>query len=333
MVTIQDIAAAAGVSRYTASKVINRASGVSDDTREKVLRVCRELGYVPNLNAVNLVRGSSRLIGVIVPYITDGFYSMLLEGMEKLFSSSGYQLVYKSSYNDSKSEVEAITALLSLKVGALLIVPVVKDPDRNMHSLAERNTRVIYLDRPYSEECFCILNDNFNSAVTMTEHLLSRSRDIVFLDSFYGEENPTSLARRKGYEYAMERNGAVPRIIPSGAGAVEQDNEYYAYEKFREFFSNGESCGGVFCVTDAAAFGAARAVREAGFVPGRDIFIGGHDDLRFGAFAQVPLTTMAQPVDGICRSALGMVETFMRGDIPAQKRIVLPSKLVIRQSA
>ncbi|MBQ7396094.1 MAG: LacI family DNA-binding transcriptional regulator [Lentisphaeria bacterium] len=330
MVTVKDIANAAGVSRYTASKVINNAPGVTPETRELVLKTCRELGYIPNLNAISLVRGNSNLIGVIVPYITDGFYSMLLEEMEKLFSAAGFQLIYKSSYNETESESKAITALLSLKVEALLIVPVVKEPDLEMHALAEKNTHVIYLDRPLSDECYSILNDNFQSAVTMTNHLLTKSKDVVFLDSFYGADNPAALERRRGYETAMKEHGLTPRIIPAGNSSVMQDNEYYAWEKLSAFFSSGKSCGAIFCVTDAAAFGAARAAREAGFTPGKDIFIGGHDNLRFGAFAQVPLTTMAQPVAGICQEALKMVKLLTSGKTPQKKKIVLPSQLVVR---
>ena len=332
MVTVEDIAKAAGVSRYTASKVINNQPGVRQETRELVLKSCRELGYIPNLNAISLVKGNSNLIGVIVPYITDGFYSMLLEEMEKLFSDAGFQLIYKSSYNNSASEAGAITALLSLKVAALLIVPVVDAPDVEMHMLAARNTDVIYLDRPFGNDTCCILNDNFQSAAAMTRHLLTKSTDIVFLDSFYGEKNPTALERRRGYEEAMREKGLAPRIIPAGGSAVMQDNEYYAWEKLRNFFAENNRCGGIFCVTDAAAFGAARAAREAGFTPGRDIFIGGHDNLRFGAFAHIPLTTMAQPVSGICQAALDMIRSFKKGIKPEKKTIVLPSTLIVRQS-
>lgn len=332
MITINQIARIAGVSRYTASKVLNGDLTVRETTRRKVMAICKEFGYVPNLNAVNLVRGQSNLIGLIVPYITDGFYSAMIELLEQRIQQHGYILIYKSSYNDARTEEQIIRKFLALKVCSMLIVPVVENPDVRMHRLAVQNVPVVYLDRPFSDDTYCVLNDNFSSARIMTEHLLQKSPEVVFLDSFYGFRNPTAAARRSGYEKAMRDHGLFPGIIAGADSGVQQDNEHYAYQAMTRFFRSGQSCKALFCVTDAAAFGAARAVREAGFSPGNDFFIGGHDNLRFGEYADPAITTMAQPIDKICDVALNLLFALLKGETPEPLQWILPSELIVRKS-
>ncbi|MBO7147364.1 MAG: LacI family DNA-binding transcriptional regulator [Lentisphaeria bacterium] len=335
MITIAEIARIAGVSRYTASKVLNHDMTVKEATRTKILKICEEHGYIPNLNAINLVRGRSPLIGMIVPYITDGFYSMMIQNMEVEAEKLGFHLLYKSYYNDPKLEAKTIRTMLSLNVCGLFVVPAVIGIDKKTHQLAAKNIPVIYLDRPLSGNHCCILNDNTASARTMTEHLLKQtpSGDVVFLDSSYGESNPTAVARRKGYEIAMKKHGFTPKIIPASGNSNLQDSEQYAYERLTEFFQAGNRCKSLFCVTDASAFGAEKAAREAGLNPGKDFFIGGHDNLPFSAYSNPPITTMTQPIPQICSKALEILLSMLDGAPDPQQHFMFSSELTIRKSA
>lgn len=332
MVTIEEIAKRANVSRYTASKVLNGDLSVRKSTREKIFFICKECNYIPNLNAVTLVRGESPLLGLILPYISDGFYSRMVEKLEHLAKESSQILIYKCSYNDREKEREAIMEFLSLKVSALFIVPVVREPDQNAHDLALKNVPVIYLDRPFSPDTVCVLNDNYSSACCMTEQLLSRTKDIAFLASFYGEENPTSAARKKGYIRTMEKYGLSPKIIEKKEENIQQDNETYGYKVMKKFFSSGGNCDGIFCITDAAALGAYKAILEAGREPGKDFFIGGHDNLPFSAYLSPPLTTMEQPVDKMCRKVFSLLFQYRNGITAKKKCHYYKSRLIKRAS-
>jgi len=333
MITIGEIAKRANVSRYTASKVLNGDTTVRADTRRKIADICKELGYIPNLNAVNLVRRKSTLVGLIVPYITDGFYSSLIEKIEQRIQDAGYMLIYRSSYNNAEIERNTIRQFLSMNVCSLLIVPVVENCDAETHLLAAKNVPVVYLDRPYNNDrSYCVLNDNFNSAQTMTEHLLTRTENLAFLDSFYGASNPTAADRRRGYETIMKKHNLSPTIISFPDVPGKQDNEDYAYEVMKKFFHSGRSCDALFCVTDAAAFGAAKAVREAGRIPGKDFYIGGHDNLRFSEYANPPITTMEQPQEDICRKAVELLLKRLKGENPRKLRYIFPAKLIVRKS-
>ena len=154
------IAEEAGLSRFTVSKILRGDTSVRSRNREKVLALCEKYGFVPNSNAVNLVSGSSRVIGMIVPYITDGFYAELIEFTEKYAARRGMNLVYRSSYNDAGTEEKIIRSFLGLNIAALLIVPVVENPDRRLLRLAAANFPVICLDRTVPGMFCSVLNDN-----------------------------------------------------------------------------------------------------------------------------------------------------------------------------
>ncbi len=331
MVTLSDIASAAGVSRYTVSKVMNGDASVKAVTRKNVMEICDRLGYVPNHNALGLVRGKTDLVALVVPYITDQFYSAMCEYCERLAAERGFTLIYKSSYNDAATEREIIRSFLSLKVCSMLIVPAVSNPDMVTHKLAASNVPVVYLDRPLNDECYCVLNNNYASAAMMTEHLLKSTGDLFYHDSFYGKSNPTAVDRHDGYAGTMRRHKLKPKYIPIKS-PIRQDNELFAFENMSQFLRNGGTCGGIFCVTDAVALGCASAAQRFGLTPGKDIFIGGHDDLRFGAYTTPSMTTMRQDIPGMCRKAFEMLEKRLRHQTPSKRCEILDAELIVRCS-
>lgn len=335
MKTMAQIAEEAGLSRFTVSKILNGDPSVRRKNREKVLELCRKHGFVPNSNAVNLVSGVSRAVGMIVPYITDGFYAELVELIERRCANHGYHLVYQSSYNDAVTEANVIRTFMGLNVAALLIVPVVVNPDIHIHKAAAANFPVIYLDRalPGDDGCF-ILNDNRDSGRQMTLHLLDNSSEVAFLDSFYGESNRTAVDRKIGYLDAVKERGAKELIIPGGETGQQQDNEYHGYNSISAFLKkNRRPPEALCCVTDAVALGAMRALRDNGFVPGHDTLIGGHDNLHFGEFTTPTLSSMAQPKNEIAESAVDMAMRRIRDPLAAPEKRVFRSTLVIRDSS
>ncbi len=333
MITMSQIAGEAGLSRYTVSKILNGDKTVKAASRERVMEICERHGYVPDNNAVNLVRGRSDIIAMIAPYITDGFYSELMELAERRAEALGRRLVYKSSYNDAEKEAGVIKSMLALKVRAMIVAPVVERPDLRIHALAAKNAPIVYFDRPLGEGSRCVLNDNEDSASTMTAHLLGRTDSVAYLDSFYGASNPTALARRVGYAKTMEASGLAPRFIPTDASSERQDNEKFGYENMASALGRGVSFKAVFCITDAVALGAMKAIREAGLKPGEDILVAGHDDLRFSSFVAPSLTTMRQPKERLSEACVDMAERLANGESVASARVVFKSELVVRESA
>ena len=336
MITMKEIAREAGLSRFTVSKILNGNLKVKDKSREKVLAICDKYGYAPNNNAVGLAKGRTVMIGMIVPYITDDFYNEIIELTEDFAVAKGYQLFYKSSYNDAQKEASAIKNFLSLKVCALIIVPVVRDPDMHIHSLAAKHIPVIYLDRPLSKDSknmYTVLNDNEKSAYDMTEYLIRKGKTPAYMGSFYGGTNITAALRRKGYQEAMKDHSLKPFLIPCEFSSQKQDNEIFGYENMVRLLKNTSLPDAVFCVTDAVALGVSRAVREAGFVPGKDIAIAGHDNLRFSSYVTPSITTMKQQKSLLGKACIEIADRLIRNQPVPKKKYVFPSELIVRESA
>lgn len=329
-----DIAAEAGLSRYTISKILKGDPSVRPRNREKVLRLCEKYGFVPNANAVNLVSGGPSIIGMIVPYITDGFYAELIELAEKYAASRGLSMIYQSSYNDPRIEERIIRSFMGFKVRALLLVPVLGDANQKLHRQAEANFPVIFLDRTIFPGCCSVLNDNRASCRTMTEHLLDNAAEVAYLGSFYGGTNPTAIDRRQGYLEAVTARGAEPFFLPLAATGEQQDNERFGYENISAFLKNGGKIPeALCCVTDAVALGAMRAMRDAGYTPGQDVLIGGHDNLHFCEYTTPQLSSMAQPKREMAAAAIDMALKFISGEAPAVRQVILKSELIVRQSS
>ena len=336
MITMKEIAHEAGLSRFTVSKILNGDRKVKNENREKVLAICDRHGYAPNNNAVGLAKGRTVMIGMIVPYITDDFYNEIIELTEDLAAGKGYQLIYKSSYNDARKEAVVIKNFMALKICALIIVPVVCNPDMHIHRLAATHIPVIYLDRPLhkdSKDMYMVLNDNEKSGYDMTEYLIRKGRTPAYMGSFYGQTNITAALRQKGYREAMKDHSLKPFLIPCGFSSQKQDNEIFGYENMVHLLKNTSLPDAVFCATDAVALGVARAVRESGFIPGKDIAIAGHDNLRFSSYVTPSITTMKQPKFLLGKACIDIADRLIRNQKVSRKKYIFPSELIVRESA
>ena len=203
MVTMEFIANKVGLSRYTISRALSGNPKVLPETRERILKVCEQYGYIPNCNAVGLVKGHTSLVGVVIPYLTDDFYSEFIEVLDSIAKERNYQLIYRSSYNDRVTESEIIKSFLSLKVCAMIVVPVVANPDRQVHELAGKNVPVVYFDRPWDEDSYHIINDNHAGIAQITAALITSGRRPAYLGSFYHDSNITAREREAGYRDTM----------------------------------------------------------------------------------------------------------------------------------
>lgn len=332
MVTMQYIAKKTGLSRYTVSKILNGDLVVKEKSRKKVLAACEKYGFLPNSNAVGLVKGKTSLIGVVMPYITDDFYSEFAEYLDQAALEKGYQLIYRSSYNDSEIESNIIKNFLALKVCAMIIVPVVTNPDLHIHEVAKKNVPLVYFDRPLDGKQYHVLNDNHLGMFKMTEMIIGKGRVPAYLGSFYHESNITAVLREQGYCEAMKAHKLAPRIIDCYNSLSKQDNEQFGYDNTKKLISEGNIPEALLCVTDAVALGAMRAFREAEIIPGQDIMIGGHDNLHFSAFTSPSLSTVRQPKKIFAQTCIKILDDINHDSPPQQKEFIFEPEIIIRES-
>ena len=333
MVTMEFIAQKTGLSRYTISRALSGNPKVLPKTRERILQVCEKYGYVPNSNAVGLVKGRTNLIGVVVPYLTDDFYSEFIDALDRTAREHNYQLIYRSSYNDGKLEAEIIKNFLALKVCALIVVPVVVNPDRRVHDLAGKNVPVVYFDRPLSPDRYHVINDNREGVRQITAMLLAAGRRPAYLGSFYRDSNITAREREDGYCAAMKAQRHPPVLLDCSHSHEQQDNEQFGYDNLHWTIEQHQVPDAVVCVTDAVALGAIRALKEAGLAPGQDVLVAGHDNLRFSAFLSPALTTVRQRKDQFAVTCIEIIDQCLKGQPPIRKKYLFAPEIIRRESA
>jgi len=333
MVTMDFIAKATGLSRYTISRALSGNEKVLPETRRRILEACEKYGYIPNRNAVGLVKGQTNLIGVVVPYLTDDFYGEFIEALDRLAAALDFEIVYRSSYNDGATEAGIIKNFLALKVCAMIIVPVVDRPDRKVHELAQKNVPVVYFDRPWSGDHYQVLNDNRLGVRQMTELLLQNGKHPAYLGSFYQHSNISASEREQGYREAMAAAKLAPQIIDCSHSNEHQDNEKFGYDNMRHLIQTSALPDAVVCVTDAVALGVMRALKEAKLVPGVDVAVTGHDNLRFSAFLSPALTTVRQRKDLFAETCLHIIGECLNDRPPQQKKYEFAPEIVRRESA
>ncbi|GAB7129371.1 LacI family DNA-binding transcriptional regulator [Silvimonas sp. JCM 19000] len=335
VVTMNDVAVAAGLSRTTVSKFFNGSETLKPATRERIERACRELHYVPDLHAVSLVKGRSNLIGVILPFIAEPFFGKVLQIMEREAARGGMQIVIQASNNDPKREAAALMTLRAMKVNGIIVTPIESTANRALFAALQKEMRIIFLDAYFDEDCHFVMNDNRQSIGLMVNYLLSRGVRPAYLGT-PRIANPSRPERLAGYQEAMQRAGETPQVIPVDVEAPTWQFEAFAYEQLLAWCGQGGlrdgGIGAIMCATDRMAFGAAKALRKFGKQPGKDMLVAGHDNLDIGEYLEPQLTTVHQDIEQI---GLTAIRFMLQESAPAsgyfQKRF--PGRLVIRESA
>lgn len=329
-VTIKDIAEKAGVSITTVSQILNnKGSRFSEETRRKVLQVIEEYDYKPDFFASNLINRHSKTIGMIVPDITDFFFSKVIEGVESYLNPLGYMIILCNSRNDKEREIRYLEELAHRSVdGILLATPNVLGPKYGPHSDFYRRMPLILLDRGVNErETGRLLVKEYEGAYQAVKLLVD-----------YGHRHIGMLRETEDYYQLSERYNAYRHVLTDAGisyrkeyvceGELTTPGGYHAAKKLLE---NPEITA-IFCSNDSMAVGCYQAIYEAGKKVPEDISVIGFDGLKITQYMVPPLTTVSQSsFDMGFYAAKFLVDAI---DFP-NRRIpnkIFDAKLIIRES-
>jgi len=323
-VTILDIAARAGVSVSTVSRVLNKTVPVARAKREAVLGAVEVLGYRPNVVAQELARGRSLAVGVLPQGIWNPFYSRLLKGVEQGLRGTAFHPVYASG-EQPVEEAQAFELLLANRVEAIILMGG-STPDDKLVALSQR-LPIVAIGRTVAElEHRCVRVENAEGGYNATRHLIDLGhRRIVHITGLSWHAD--AVARRQGYERALGEAGLPidPSLIVEGDW--EEQSGLTAVERL---LASKTRFTAIFCGNDQIAFGAALGLFRAGLQVGRDVSIVGFDDQPSAAFSCPPLTTMRQPAVEMGMAAARAVVEELRGRGFVQP--VFRAELVLRAS-
>src|SRR6266436_1152198 len=172
-VTIREVAAAAGVSAMTVSRVINESPRVSEEARTRVEAAIAELGYVPNRLASGLIRKKTGAIGVIVPDVANPFFTLVVRGAEEVAWRAGYHVILCNTQADLERERGYLEDMLSFQVEGLLIAPVSDRSRPHLRVLTRNNVPFVLIDRSVTGfDGDLVQGDSVGGASQLVEHLI-----------------------------------------------------------------------------------------------------------------------------------------------------------------
>ncbi len=289
-----EVAALAGVSTATVSRVLNDTAKVSKTVIERVERACRELHYVPNGPARALSSRRARTIGAVIPSIENAGFALAIGSLQRFLDASGYTLIVASTDYDSSVELRQVSMLMSRGIDGLLLVGDEHDPQ--LITMIEQQRLPFIESWSLSAHNACVGFDNAAAAGAMANYLLDLGHVHIGVISGRTKDNDRASGRVAGIRTALEMRGLKltaewmierPYRIAEGRLAM------------RALLSSPVRPTAVMCLNDQLAFGALIETKSSGLVVPRDISITGFNDLDFAAFLDPPLTTIHVPADNI----------------------------------
>jgi len=281
-----ELSSAIGISRPTLSKFFQNSYSVRDSTRERIEQALHTVDYVPNFFATKMNRDSTRIIGVIVPYLNDLFFTSLIQSIEEAALQQGYTIAIQCAHGDPALEVKAFENLMY----------------KNIDFIGTNNQQSVSL---------------------MVAYLHRSGSSPVYLGM--PRINSNSIEREQAYIRSAEDLGFEPQIIPLDNSNLVWKFEEYAYDTMDEYFARGEFVNStILCANDRLAIGVIRAANRhhlwtnsdgqssghsAGHRSGHatQFRVAGHDDHPLAAYMNPALTTVSRNTECIGKAAVEQI--------------------------
>lgn len=325
------IAREAGVSVGTVSNVLNRPDRVAEATRSRVEEAIRALDFVPNGAAAAMRRGSNRLIGLIVPDITNPFYSAIARGVSEAADDAGHAVVLCDSHDDPARELQHMERLAEHRAAAALVAPLTADRNR-LGRLRAQGVHLVLIDRAESTEVGCSVSmDDVRGSALAVSHLLdTRDGDLLLMNGPHSI--PQCADRAEGARRAVEDRHEDPSRLREVV--VEEMTSEHGYAAASALVSSGRLPAGIFCTNDQIAVGVIQALIGHAIDVPRDVAVLGYGDLPIAASAPVPLTSIDQPQRALGRAAVAaaLTEAAEASEEHRHSSQLFEPRLVLRRS-
>ena len=327
MVTIRDVAKAAGVSAVTVSRVINGSACVNVKTRERVERAVHELGYLPNIAARSLRSRQTYTFALIVPDITNSFWTTVARGVEDAAQSAGYSIFLCNTDENLTKQENYIKAVLRQRVDGVIIAPF--DTNANhLAALRHQETPTVIIDRRVEGwEVDTVSSDSISGAKALVMHLLKLGHQRIAVIS--GPPNTsTSEDRILGYRMALEEAGIEvdERLIRRGEFRAQT-----GHAQVKQMLQEGVEFTAIFAANNMIAMGALEALEEKELSVPHDVALVCFDEVPDLARFFPLLTVAAQSAYHMGIHAAQLLLSRLNASAPLRPRhIVLPVRLILR---
>jgi LacI family transcriptional regulator len=330
--TIADVASEAGVNPSTVSRILNGSGGVAmrPETRERVVAAAERLGYRPSVFARGLRTRQTLTIGMLVPDITNPFFSSIIKGAEDEARIRGYNVILCNSEDDPGREATCLDSFYAYQTDGLLVASS-HMADETIRTLRETGYPFVLLNRATrNAEDLAVVVDNHGASVGAVAYLASLGHRRV--GHIAGPGNTTTgVARLEGYRAAVAEHGLADEpelIVEADAFSVEAGHRALAI-----MLAGPARPTAVFAANDLIAIGMIQRLRESGASIPRDLSIVGFNDIPLAGLLEPALTTVRVPQLEMGVAGVRLLIDRLEGRPIDQVRVTLPTELVIRSSA
>lgn len=328
--TIKDVAALAGLSPSTVSRVLSGTHKVSEDKQTKVLEAVNKLNYSPNVFARGLKNKRTETIGLLIPDIVDPFFSQLARGVEDRAHQFRYNVILCNSDNDPEREKKNLQVLMEKQVDGIIFTTAGK-MDNIANIIHNQEVPLVLMDRNVDGilDLDTVTVDDSGGAEQVMDYLIKlghRKIGLLMGPSFLS----TSRGRLEGYRAGLIRNGVGydPDLVVGGDFTLES-----GYKLTKQLLESQRDFTAVFAMNDLMALGAIEALEEVNLNVPHDISVVGFGDIYLTKLVKPRLTTVTLPIYDIGSESFNLLLDCINFSENHQKqRVVLKTSLVIRES-
>jgi len=330
VVTIKDIAKILNVSVSTVSRALRDTYDVKKETKERIIALASELNYKPNFNATGLAQGSTHNIGVVLPFITNYYFSTVITGIQEIAYDSNYNIILYITNDSSERELSIIQNLsLSRLDGLLVSVSSNSDSCSHFQDIIDEGIPIVFIDRVANNiDTSKVMQDDYNGAFEAVEHLIES-----------GYSKIAHIAGPKGLDFTEKRlNGYLDALKKHNISARE---EWVIYSGFSQDCGEADTyrllqCeqrpDAIFAVNDRKAIGAMLALKKENIIIGKDMGVMGFTDDPICTLISPSLTTIAEPAFNIGKTGCELLLKHINKKYFHPHEVILPGTLIARES-
>ncbi len=325
-VTSKELARICGVSIGTVDRALNDRPGISPKTKDKILRVSREIGYRPHLIARSLKTGRTMTLGIVVFDLDNQYFSQLIDALEKRLRTSGYFLHLTLSDHDQEREIACLEHLASLRVDGIFLVAT-NAGTQFSRFLKSLNVPIVTLGNRVSKTIPFVGIDDRAALEEVVDYVVAQGyREVVYYSpplSYHGRENIYAVAERlAGYKDSIEKH-RLRQVV------IKEKNDF---RQLVDLLRSSSDRTAVVCSSDIFALQTLRFLSTEGFRVPEDVGLMGFDDIDLLEYVSPPLTTVSQRTANLVDLAVDLMTRLLANESSVPSVTTIRAAIVKRQS-
>lgn len=322
MANIREIAKKAGIGIATVSRYFNNSGYVSEESRKKIKKAVEELDYTPNALARAIFTKDSKIIGLLIPNITNPFFNQMVAEMEKLFMKQGYSIILCNTDDDPEREKFHLEVLKSYRVAGIIAIRTMTP-----ESYSNIEIPVVAFENKISDSGITVSSDNYKGGILAFKHLYNGGcRKILHIQG--PEKFIATTDRLNGFlDAASKKNDALVDVVK-----LDSDFHIQLLEPVIANIKNIQEYDGIFVFNDISAAVVMKHLIDLDVSIPEDIQIVAFDNSFIGELLQPTLTSISQPMKELSKLTAQLLIKQIKGEEILQKEYFLKTRLIKRNT-